>query len=70
MSRIKLKAVTSKTADANDRASVGYLMWRCADSWRSSAVLTLIVMAEEMHGVLEVAVDAEEALEYIRNVFG
>ena len=44
------------TADADDGTSVGNLMQPWVGSWRSGAVLAVILTTEEMHGDVDVAV--------------
>ena len=63
--------MTSETA-ADDGASVGYLMQRWAVSWRSGAVLALIVTSAEMRGVLDVDldVDVDVAMAQSRAMYG
>ena len=61
VSQIKLKTVTSEN-DANNGDSVGYLMRRWEVSWRIGAVFVVIVTATEMHGVVEISLDADLAV--------
>ena len=45
------------TADADDGASVGYLMWRWEGYLRSGAVIAVIVTELEMHVSIYISID-------------
>ena len=46
-----------KTTDAEDGASVGYLIQKWEGCWCSGAVFVVILIAAEMHGQVDVDID-------------